>query len=131
MSAKKRKWPKPVKQWIVPLYTGVVDFYTDREQFEQAMSFYEDAEVEPVGMGYSGMTTGYNNVDTGQRRYLFGVFDGRLRTAVHEMSHVALMVMKDVGIDPSSNNGEPFCYLLDAMWAHFEKVLCEHVVNHG
>ena len=51
------------------------------------------------------------------------VLDGNRATLVHECGHAALYVMNTVGINPYSASGEPFCYLLDHMYSHFEKRL--------
>ena len=40
------------------------------------------------------------------------VFGSRPSTVAHEMSHVALEVFSNIGTDPRTGGGEPFCYLL-------------------
>ena len=36
---------------------------------------------------------------------------------VHELSHVVLEVFKHIGADPRGCSGEPFCYLLQSLYA--------------
>jgi hypothetical protein len=51
------------------------------------------------------------------------VLDGSRATLVHECGHAAMFVLQHVGINPTDSNGEAYCYLLDHMFARFEKRL--------
>lgn len=51
------------------------------------------------------------------------VADGCPMTLLHECTHATLAVLDHVGIDPQSSRGEPMCYLLEHMYAHFFKAL--------
>jgi hypothetical protein len=51
------------------------------------------------------------------------VLDGSRATLVHECGHAVMFILQHVGIDPTDSNGEAYCYLLDHMYARFEKRL--------
>lgn len=51
------------------------------------------------------------------------VLDGERATLVHECGHAAMFILQHVGIDPTDSNGEAYCYLLDHMYARFERRL--------
>lgn len=122
------KRQKPAASWSVPIYTGVVHLFTDWDSFTaHAKKLGAELRENPP----SGMSIAARNKRTNERVYLLGVFDSTLQTAVHEMAHVAMLLLEDVGVQANDGNGEPYCYLLDSMWARFEKTLCEHVVDHG
>ena len=100
-------------------------FFT-REAFKQAYDYLakEDTEL-PAHSG--GLSTEFAH-ETDGRRYLVGVFSKPLPILVHELTHVALNICANVGIDPQSSRGEPFCYLLDGLverctvgWAEWAK----------
>lgn len=46
--------------------------------------------------------------------WVVGWFDGLPATLVHELVHVALWLLDDVGIDPRDSAGEPMAYLVDS-----------------
>lgn len=117
---------KPLKTYSVPIYTGRVELYTDWDDFAANASFCG----EELSQWTSGCTIASRNKSTNERIYMLGVFDGTLQTAIHEMAHVAMMLLEDVGVKANEGMGEPFCYLLDSIWKYFEKALLEHT-QHG
>lgn len=52
-------------------------------------------------------------VDEVESGWVLGWFDDEPLTLVHEATHVALYVLKHVGIDPFASEGEPMAYLVE------------------
>ena len=122
----KRKWPKANISFEVPLYGGVVDVFFTPKKLKQAYEYLAKEDIELPGDS-AGLSTEFSN-ETEGRRYLVGLFDKRLAFLVHELTHVALNICANAGINPQSSGGEPFCYLLDGLterctvgWAEWAK----------
>ena len=103
----------------IPLYGGEVRFFTSESRLRID---YEAMNGNDFKVGMSGCAIQFKPDDPVKERiWLVGVFDGTQRTLAHEMAHVALNICQNVGIDPQSSGGEPFCYLLDALVGAFEE----------
>ena len=117
----KKSGPNPLKKIKIPLYGGHIWFFTDVSAYNEASNQLDEDSGESHERGV-GMTRVY--VDEEDRRiYMVGVFDKGLQTLVHELGHVTIIVCEYAGIDPRSGNGEPFCYLLDYLFAEFAPIL--------
>lgn len=113
----KTKWPK-IPSYLIPLFqSSHVYLCVTREEWQQAESALSIPHFEG---NCPGLTRHYQHSETGENLYLIGVFDGALRTLVHECAHACFFVCSDVGvpIDTSQAN-ETYCYMLDRMFDHF------------
>ena len=106
----------------IPLYNGTVVFFNDPEKFQKALVMC-GGPGDVIEVGTLGMCAPMVNEKTGERAYLLGVFDGQPRTLVHECGHLALQVAGAMNFDAGCGSGEPFCYLLDAVFGKTEPYL--------
>lgn len=105
----KPKFPKPAKQFEIPLYGGTVMLFKTPKAFEQAVAYLKVPRDEELVLAGTFMPL---ENDEGEALFLIGWFDGNRSTLVHEAGHLAIFVCKRVGIDPNDSAGEAFCYLL-------------------
>lgn len=96
----------------IPIYGGKLQLILSPESFEETVS-----EVDPDcslhdHRGLVQVEFDENHSPT----YFVGVFDGKLNTLVHEVSHAALMIVERSGFSPLDGNGEPYCYLVDYLF---------------
>lgn len=114
----KPKWPrKHCKGFEVPLYGGSVYCFKTREHFEEATK-YLDVDLQHEG---KAGTCAYLESDKDSSLYLIGVFDGELGTLVHELAHIAIMIVQRAGFNSEKGNGEPYCYLLGYLFEILEE----------
>lgn len=113
---KKTKWPTGgVCRNVIP-YGGNVWLFTDRKKWQQAAEFCNSgAHVrKSVGLCLWAENT------KGHQIYIVGVFNQNVGTLVHELTHACLNIAKHAGFDAGDGNGEPFCYLLDNLFARLK-----------
>jgi hypothetical protein len=113
----KTKWPK-IPSYLIPLFqSSHVYLCVTRQQWQQVD---ECLGVSWNGQLAAGLTRHFIHSETGENLYVVGVFDGKVRTLVHECAHVCFYVCSDVGmpIDTSQPN-ETYCYMLDRMFEFF------------
>lgn len=115
------KWPK-IKMLAIPVFGGRVGLCTSREEFLQALMYLSQSTPENDLAYAAGVTTGLRSPTAG-RLYLVGVFDGTLRTLVHELAHVTFMLSDDIGIETDDGAREAFCYFLDSMFEQFQETI--------
>ena len=97
----------------IPVYGGTLYLYADKVKYIKAA----EALGEPAGdISLWLGAEKYYEFDNGSRLYTVGWFDGQMGTLFHEISHVALDVFDIAGIDPICGNGEPFSYLMSAIY---------------
>jgi hypothetical protein len=112
--AKKKKWPKPDREFRVPVYCGRVYLCRNRERWADAQH-YLIGKREEIGHSTSGNCGHYTREESGESVFLVGWFDGDPMTLIHETGHLTLNILTWVGIGPASNNGEAFCYLQEEL----------------
>lgn len=115
------KWPK-IKMLAIPVFGGRVGLCTTREEFMQALAYLSRSTSDRDLAYAAGVTTGLQSPTSG-RLYLVGVFDGTLRTLVHELAHVTFMLSDDIGIETDEGAREAFCYFLDSMFEQFQETI--------
>ncbi|WKZ86328.1 hypothetical protein N5B55_05080 [Ralstonia pickettii] len=122
--ASRKKWPRLVTV-DVPLFSGRVCVTTSRADYEAAARYLGDCgeELQEAIWGALGLTSTYAHLETGEPMHLVGVFDGKPRTLVHELAHVAFDVLDRVGQETDRGGRETFCYLQDYLFERFESVL--------
>lgn len=108
------KWPKPFKEFAVPLYFGRVYIFDDKEKMRQAEEYMtkKPAKLSP-GVGRT-VQLGH---ESGDICFLVGVFNGSTTTLVHELAHTTFFILSAAGV-PLDENGtnEAYCYLLDSLF---------------
>lgn len=112
---------------FVPIYGGTVALATTREEWFKLLELYG---IAPVQADHNAAGRSMALVNEGcQSAYLIGVFNNELRTYVHEVAHTTLFICEDAGIDPTSSNGEPFCYLHDTLFDLMSEQMSEHIMR--
>ncbi|APF87611.1 hypothetical protein BCR16_12760 [Ralstonia solanacearum FJAT-1458] len=89
-------------------HTHPVAPYGLRVTFTDALKEFHALAPGYDGRGACGACAPGKRVD-----FVVGVFDRRWQTLVHECTHVAVLLLEKVGIDPLSNNAEPLAYMVD------------------
>ena len=109
------KWPKPFKEFSVPLYGGRVYIFDNKDKARQAHEYLTKKPTE--AMTGAGRTTQFDNSDNGAVSYVICVFDGKTCTLVHELAHLTFFILDRAGVpvDVGANN-EAYCYLLDTLF---------------
>ena len=109
------KWPKPFKEFAVPLYFGRVYIFDNKEKMRQAEEYLRKKPCE-LSTG-EGRAMQLRNDDGSGIVFLVGVFNGSTGTLVHELAHTAFFILSLVGVplDMDANN-EAYCYLLDSLF---------------
>jgi len=109
--------PPKAQVYEIPLYAGLIYFFTDRAAFKRSLRDVTEVNLDVLDTA-SGLTVTVPGED--QAIYVVGIFEGGLRTLVHEMLHVTLEICDRVGMDPVAANGEPACYLMDTLFDRFQ-----------
>lgn len=115
------QWPKPHRAFIVPIYGGWLYVFKSRRAFEQALAYLKVTTVKDGAdeglpeAAKAGVARSLVNNKTGSRIFMVGWYDASVVTLVHELTHVALFVLQQVGIDARNDAGEPLCYLQSAL----------------
>lgn len=109
------KWPKPFKEFAVPLYFGRVYIFDNKEKMRQAEEYLRKKPCE-LSPG-TGRAMQLLNEDGSGIVFLVGVFNGSTSTLVHELAHAAFFILGEAGV-PVENYGtnEAYCYLLDSLF---------------
>lgn len=85
----------------------------DRKAFElAAKELFDRDETHPPGMRQQGR---FVVGSSWYHPYTGLIWWTRPETLVHELAHVVLDIFTEVGIDPRTGNGEPFCYMLSQL----------------
>ena len=108
------KWPKPFREFAVPLYFGRVYIFDNKETMRQAEEYLTKAPCE-LSPGL-GRALELRN-DDGRYVFLVGVFNGSTSTLVHELAHTTFFILAAAGV-PLDKDGtnEAYCYLLDSLF---------------
>ncbi len=101
------------------VYPGRVFFTRNRPTFDAASRFLGG---EPLARRFAGLAQSCWHATWG-RVYLIGVFDGEVVTLQHEANHVALDIIESCNFSAHDGNGEPFCFLSEAIFAAFKRSL--------
>lgn len=105
---KLRVSPYPIQIW----------FTNDILKFKQKRKDILGTEITDVGVGHCS-TDGYGCI-------VFGVFDKKLSTLVHELSHVMVHIFEYIGMNINNHTTEAFAYLMDNLYTQ-----CENLINMG
>lgn len=95
-------------------YGKFLHLHTDPDAMARAC--YRTAEGREEVVDAIGNCVGFAIWDVPKGGVHIGVFDGEVRTLVHEIVHAALHVLERAGIDPTHANGEPLAYLVDDLF---------------
>ena len=111
----KAEWPSHIKKHKIPLYGGNLVIVRSHKDHKAVVALMED-ECHPPAKDEAGATVRLTN-SKGSIYYLVGVYAGGTQCLVHELAHVAFMVLANCGV-PVTRNGanEAYCYLLDALY---------------
>lgn len=99
----------------IPVYRGTLRVYTDRDELISDREEYFPDEESDLNLNHLGWTEEITLEDC-TRVYMVGVFDGKVSTLVHELSHVAIFVAARTGWSINDDTSEPFCYLVEALF---------------
>lgn len=108
------KWPKPFKEFGVPLYFGHVYIFDSKEKLRQAEEYLTKKPADlPSSLGCAK----HLESTKGEHLFLVGVFNGETSTLVHELAHITFFILSTAGV-PLEEKGtnEAYCYLLDALF---------------
>lgn len=86
-------------------------------EWEQYLAIRRKLYPQAQNVRYSYAKTSKIEFADGNIAYVVGVFNGRKSTLVHELDHLATMVLADQGIKHDTDDGEPHCYLLEGLCA--------------
>lgn len=99
----------------VPLFEcGRIIVCFTRKSFAKQYRKYHDEDIDDdVLNGSSGLFKEFHNTDTGDNRYIIGVFNNQYGTLCHEAAHATFAILDAVGVpaEPGEAN-ETFCYML-------------------
>lgn len=95
----------------IPLtpYPGIVLVTTSREEFAKEYKRQTGEDGGHFSKSVTGRMQPFFREGFAPVYLIF--YQGRVSTLVHELAHVVLRVFEDIGTDPCSGGGEPFCYL--------------------
>ena len=106
----KANWPKPHKEFAIPLYGGRVYVFTGKKKVALARTYLK---LPPRDKGREyGFCEHSVHSETGDSLYLIGWFNGKWDTLAHEIAHACFFSLAYAGIDVRESAGEAFCYLL-------------------
>ena len=111
-------FPKPWRDFRIPLYGGRVIAYRDRAKHAEAVMACGGAKDDDETC--RGVCFPAEN-DAGHRLYVLGWFDGEPPTLVHECGHIAMFIVNHAGMDPRDSSGEAYCYILDFVFGSIYK----------
>lgn len=93
------------------------DPYPNEIWFTDDRKAYEDKCHARLGGGdWSGHGAGVTSYSHNRRRMVIGIFDGRLRTVVHELGHATFNVLDFIGQPVDAEHSEAYCYLQDHLF---------------
>lgn len=98
-----------MKRFVAKPYDATVYITTDHVEYVKICKRLADFDPdgEPAGESF------HSDVS----EHVIGVFDGELKTAVHESVHTGMAICKDVQIDPKEHSGEEaLAYLVAEIW---------------
>lgn len=105
--------PTPWRYFNVPLYSGTILIYKDRNAFHKAIKSHGRTIVEDDSCGGRCVEI----YKPGITHYVIGWFTRSRHTLVHELGHAAIFVITNAGMKIEDSGGEAYCYLL----SHFYK----------
>jgi hypothetical protein len=90
----------------IPIYEIDCYFFTKKKDYIKAMNHVQlECDLE----GVDGRV--HSLIRDGIVMYYIGVFNGRMDTLVHEVTHASLFIADNLGIDAYASSSEPVCYL--------------------
>lgn len=109
------KWPSQPKRRNIPIYGGSLVVCRNRKDYKAVLAALGD---DTGAVSRETIAETDKHVDAkGSVVYLVGVFEGGTQALIHELAHVAFMVLQHVGVPIGRGNNEAYCYLLDALYA--------------
>lgn len=108
------KWPKPFREFGVPLYGGRVYIYDSFEKWRQAKQYLtKEPGDDTPSLGKCTFLTS----NTGSAIALILVTNGNTGTLVHELAHATFFILDRAGVPVKEGEAnEAYCYLLDALF---------------
>lgn len=82
-----------------------------------AQSAYRTKEARETALDNCAGAVGMCDWETTKGGVHVCVFDGSVRTLVHELVHATQAILQRVGIDPLHAYGEPMAYLMDDLFS--------------
>jgi hypothetical protein len=116
----------------IPIYNIGINFLYNCSEEEATKFFHDKYGVHNEIKSYTGFNQMIINPKKGWRVNLLWIekIDFSIHsyaTLVHELSHVALSTLNEVGITVDYNNQDVYCYLVDEI---FETILIKLTNNH-
>lgn len=108
-------WPKPTKEFDVPVYSGRIYLYRTPEKYNQALEYLKEKPRDLITS--AGTAMHLTNNKTGKSIFLVGWFNRELATLVHECGHLTFAILLHAGVDVKEGNNEAYCYLLDTLFS--------------
>jgi hypothetical protein len=104
-----RLYPFSALEFEVPLFGSRVVCVTSLEDYN---AIRDSLGVDPIEGHSVGMTSMYQQSDTGATLYAVMVRDSKPSTLVHELCHLTHRILERAGV----KDEETFCYLLDWLY---------------
>lgn len=127
---KAEKWPKRAIGHKLDMFQSTVVLVRSYEEWNAAASHLKGVPLDQINpkrlysakRPMAGAATWYGSSDRLQTIFMVGVFDGRLRTLIHELTHAVFHICDYYGIPTNSGDtNEFFCYLLEHLTHEFKK----------
>ena len=100
-------FPKNHKKINFQLLNVDIYAFRDRKPFSKACKY---VGIDEIDLNDTFGRTRILLDENGNRMIYVGVFNEDPGVAVHEITHAALFMLSEFGIDPASSNGEVCCY---------------------
>lgn len=109
-------------EFDIPIYGGKVKLYKSKDEYMSQREDLIDDEPDFDIDDFSGIVERID-LEDGSYYYAVGVFDGKVKTLVHELTHVAIFIAEHTVWAVNSTTSEPFCYLLETLFELSEPLL--------
>ena len=103
----------PHRMIVIPIYNRPVYLYRHADEFDAHLKGHEDF-VRKTGDQY-----GRTVCIAGRSDITVGWFKGGFETLVHELDHVAFMILETAGIPANETHDEAHAYLLQYLVKEF------------
>lgn len=109
MAKKKRVLAYHLKVPIYPFEVFLTFSRDDYAEFLRSQKHFSENDIVYTLENSRGLVTIIEHEE--ENVFLVGVFDSKVSTVCHEITHVCMIVFENFGINPSDSSGEAFCYL--------------------
>jgi len=110
-----------MKKFRIPIYDLKIWFTQDRKQMNKWLKDQTDDDGNKVGDNRAEYCEGLTATFDGHDKMYIGVFDGKLSTLVHELTHAGIFICATVGIEIELNNQEPYAYIVTYLFEKLQK----------